>query len=286
MIYGKLNSMVNRSDKHLYAPDAVPAETVCKCCGGASVVVALLDAGRSGVDARAGRAQQTLSGQAVYYYRCTDCGFTFTRAFDHWSADDFAQRIYNADYPRHDPAYGQAGEGERGERTAADVIGQFGAYAAQLAVLDWGSGEGSFAASMRRHGFARVDEYDPFVAGAATRPQGRYDMVTCFEVMEHTLDPLALVADLASHRASDGAILISTLCCSKQVVDFGLENWHYCVPRNGHISFMAPQALMVCAQQQGLVSHSFSAGAHVMFDAAAVPVWLVPKLAPWGDKAC
>ena len=261
-----------------FAPTAVPVVTVCKCCAAPSTLVAVMDAARSGLDARAGRAVEALCGQAVYYHRCSGCGFTFTRAFDHWTPEDFTLHIYNADYVRHDPSYGAQGDGERGARTAADVIAQFGTHAPSLSVLDWGSGSGSFGAALRRHGFARVDAYDPFVAAAAARPIGRYDMVTCFEVIEHVPEPMALIADLALHRASDGAILLSTLCCSQQVVDFGLENWHYCVPRNGHISFMTPQALLHCAQQQGLVAHCFTPAAHVLFDAAQVPPWLAPLL--------
>ena len=258
-----------------FAPAAVPQQTACKCCGASSKLVAVMDAARSGVDARTGRAVEPLSGRAVYYHRCEGCGFTFTRAFDHWTQAEFARHIYNADYSRHDPAYA---DGERGTRTAGDVIRQFGAHSARLSVLDWGGGEGSFAAGLKRHGFARVDSYDPFVSGAAARPAGSYDMVTCMEVIEHVVDPAALVADLAACRAARGAILISTLCCTRQVMEYGLENWHYCVPRNGHISLMSAQALLHCARRAGLVAYSFSEAAHVMFDAAAVPDWLAPVL--------
>lgn len=254
-----------------FAPGAVPSETPCKCCGAASFLAGVMDAARSGVDARAGRAVEALSGLAVYYYRCVGCGFTFTRAFDHWTNEDFARRIYNADYARHDPQYLN---GARGKRTAGDIVRQFGTYARDISVLDWGCGDGGFADTLRQHGFARVEGYDPFVAGAAERPTGSYEMVTCFEVIEHALDPLGLVADLAACRASRGAILVSTLCCAQQVVDYGLELWHYCVPRNGHISLMTPNALMHCARAAGLVAFSFTEAAHVLFDRDAVPPWL------------
>ena len=103
-------------------------------------------------------------------------------------------------------------------------------------------------------------------------------MVTCFEVIEHVLDPLALVQDLAECRASDGAILMSTLLCSPQVVDFGHENWHYAVPRNGHISLLSAAALAICARRAGLQAHAFSERAHVLFDPAQVPAWLRASL--------
>lgn len=258
-----------------FAPLAVPVHTACKCCGEDCRLVAVVDASRSGTDVRSGRAVEPLTGQAVYYHRCQRCGFTFTRAFDHWTPADFAQRIYNDDYGRHDPSYT---DGERGTRTAGDVIGQFGSYAAHLSVLDWGSGEGSFCSALRHHGFARVVGYDPFVSGATELVAGQFDMVTCFEVIEHVLDPPSLIASLASHRAPRGACLLSSLMCTQQVVDFGLENWHYCVPRNGHISFMTGPALAHCARSVGLTAHSFTESAHVLFDPNAVPAWLAPVL--------
>lgn len=265
------------SSPNPFAPALVPARTDCKCCAAPSTLVAVLDAAHSGTDVRAGHTVEALTGLAVYYYRCSRCGFTFTRAFDHWTPADFAAHIYNANYARHDPAYAN---GERGTRTAADVISQFSAHAPRLSVLDWGSGAGSFAVALRQHGFARVESYDPFVATHMARPGGRYDMVTCFEVMEHVLEPLALIEDLAALRAPAGAILVSTLCCTQQVIDVGLAHWHYCVPRNGHISFMTPRALHEGARRVGLVAHSFTEAAHVLFDAAQVPRWLMSVLPP------
>jgi len=258
-----------------FAPRPVPSTTSCKCCSAVCTLVAVMDSSRGGVNARAGWAVDALSGYAVYYYRCAGCGFTFTRAFDHWTPAQWSENIYNEDYGRQDPDYLT---GARGQRTAQDVIGQFGAYAKQLSVLDWGSGQGSFAAGLEQYGFSQVDGYDPFVDNATSLPTGHYDMVTCFEVIEHVLDPVALVNDLAACRAGQGAILISTLCCTQQVIGFGLENWHYCVPRNGHISLMTPQALGYCASKAGLTAHSFTGAAHVLFDPAHIPPWLAAVL--------
>lgn len=261
--------------KNLFSPLRVPSETNCKCCGELSVLVAVTDASRSGSDVRAGRAVTKLSGLAVYYHRCTNCGFTFTRAFDHWTPGDFIANIYNAEYSLHDPAYNN---GERGHRTALDVLHLFGRGSNVLSVLDWGSGKGGFAATLKQHGFVNVDSYDPFEGEACDPPSAKYDMVTCFEVIEHVLDPVALTVDLAARRDKHGAILISTLCCTQQTIDFGLENWHYCVPRNGHISLLTPLALQYCAQSVGLAAHSFNEGAHVFFDPDLLPDWLAPKL--------
>jgi 2-polyprenyl-3-methyl-5-hydroxy-6-metoxy-1,4-benzoquinol methylase len=216
-----------------------------------------------------------LSGRAIYFYRCSACGFTFTRAFDHWHHSDFEKHIYNADYTIHDPEYAN---NERGERTAFDLIRTFGFDLSNLSILDWGAGQGGFSETLLKNGFSRVDSYDPFSINAARYPSDLYDVVTCFEVYEHVLEPVTLTSELAARRNPSGAILISTLCCTQQVVDFGLENWHYCVPRNGHISFMTPESLQVCAKSVGLCAYSFSVSAHVMFDPLNTPAWLTNRI--------
>src|ERR1700678_1141458 len=46
-----------------------------------------------------------LSGITIPYYRCSSCGFLFTNSFDDWSAEDFAEFIYNTDYIKVDGDY-------------------------------------------------------------------------------------------------------------------------------------------------------------------------------------
>jgi SAM-dependent methyltransferase len=106
-----------------------------------------------------------------------------------------------------------------------------------------------------------------------TRPQGRFDLIVCVEVFEHILDPVALLADLNSSLQQDGAILLSTLCCSQTVVDKGIANWWYCVPRNGHISFYSPESLALLAQPHGLQYRRLNDYLHVMYRHPA-PAWL------------
>lgn len=263
------------SESNPFSPSRVPFETACKCCGATSCLVGVVDASRSGSDVRAGRVVTELSGLAVFYHRCVRCGFTFTRAFDHWTPADFAEHIYNHEYGLHDPEYC---DGQRGRRTAMDIINQFGLKISHLSVLDWGAGKGGFTATLKSHGFKYVDSYDPFESDACELPDGKYNVVTCFEVIEHVLNPVELICDLAARRTHDGAILISTLCCTQSVVEYGLENWHYCVPRNGHISLMTPMALQACAREVNLSAHSFNEGAHVIFDSEYAPKWLSPML--------
>lgn len=114
-----------------FSLNPLPSSTSCKCCNGVCRLVTVMDAVRSGADVRTGRAVDALTGRVVSCHRCQGSGFTFTRAFDHWTTADFAKFIYNDDCIRHDPS---CRDWERESRTAADVIGQFGSHAARLSV--------------------------------------------------------------------------------------------------------------------------------------------------------
>ncbi len=57
----------------------------------------------------------------------------------------------------------------------------------KLDILDYGSGSGAFAERMAKYGFANITNYDPFSSPA--RPAGKFSLITCFEVIEHTVSP-------------------------------------------------------------------------------------------------
>ena len=186
-----------------------------------------------------------LSGIPVTYYRCPVCSFVFTGFFDGWSATDFSRFIYNDDYAIVDPAY----EHLRPAQTAAALSGLLAGCEA-FRILDYGSGSGRFAAEMSARGFAAVTGYDPF--SAPTRPQGKFDVITCLETIEHTVDPLSTLADMKEFLAEDGAVVISQ---SLQPPNIGeiRGNWWYIAPRNGHISIFAEDTFITMADRAGLV---------------------------------
>lgn len=47
-------------------------------------------------------------------------------------------------------------------------------------------------------------------AGELVQVEGRFDLVTCMEVIEHVSDPAAFVAQLAARLADDGLLIMST----------------------------------------------------------------------------
>lgn len=186
-----------------------------------------------------------LAGIPVIYYWCQKCGFIFTDFFDSWSGKDFVQFIYNNDYQIVDGEY----ERQRPERAAADLSealsGLEGAH-----ILDYGSGAGHFAEEMRARGFPSVTNYDPF--SAPERPRGKFEIITCLETIEHSVDPLATMEDMRGLLAEDGVIILGQ---SLQPADINKirANWWYIAPRNGHVSLFAEATFAEIADRLGLV---------------------------------
>ncbi|WP_323118290.1 class I SAM-dependent methyltransferase [Burkholderia alba] len=232
--------------------------SLCKCCAGPSRLCGVVDFSRSCND-RPGAKVAPCAGVPVYYHRCEQCGFVFTRAFDGWSYDDFSAYIYNDDYVRHDPDY----LGSRPAYNAEIVAGNFPDLSGKD-ILDYGSGLGLLEKNLKNRGFGSVDSYDP-IAGGTARPDRRYDVVIAFEVFEHHPAPLALIDEVAGFLRDDGVILFSTTLVTEAVLNEGIERWWYCAPSNGHISFFTPQALARVGAPHGLTPASFTEGIHFFF---------------------
>jgi SAM-dependent methyltransferase len=188
------------------------------------------------------------SGIDIIYDECDDCGFIFTSHFDQWDSIKFSADMYNEDYELTDPEW----DGTRARRDAETVKELF----EPCSVLDYGGGAGYLAEYLRSNGF-KAQSYDPFVAGSE-KPTNTFDMVTCFEVFEHTIDPLATLEECISFLRSGGRLFISTL-----LVDFlkdgpvhnpikAADGASFIAPRNGHISIHTKRSLDVLLHRLGL----------------------------------
>jgi 2-polyprenyl-6-hydroxyphenyl methylase/3-demethylubiquinone-9 3-methyltransferase len=247
-----------------------PAETFrdlrtipCKCCGGEATLCAAIDFHRSCEDTKGPVFPP--AGVDIPYHRCGSCGFAFTIAFDELTPEQFSTWIYNADYVRVDPDF----TGRRAAHSAQLIQNLFGHVARDIRVLDYGGGDGQMAAALRTHGFTDVESWDPFYADTAP-PAGTFDLVTAFEVMEHTPTPRETLAAMQGLMASPGLIFFSTLL---QPAGLGrLSDWWYAAPRNGHVSLYTRQALASLAASLGLTTGSASDLLHVAF-AGQPPAW-------------
>ncbi|HTZ70308.1 MAG TPA: class I SAM-dependent methyltransferase, partial [Acetobacteraceae bacterium] len=161
-----------------------------------------------------------------------------------WSPQDFARFVYNDDYIRVDGEYA----GSRPRRDADRIAARLAGFE-HLRLLDYGSGAGLFTGRLRELGFADVEDYDPF--SNPNRPAGTFDVITCFEVLEHTPNPIATLRDMASFLDPGGIVLCGT---SLQQPDFLTvrANWWYVAPRNGHASIYSLHTLATAASTLGL----------------------------------
>ena len=207
------------------------------------------------------------TGISVHYCSCNNCGHIWTACLDDWSESDFQRNIYNDDYVLADPPFTY----DRPARNAAMIDDMLGEFRNGLAILDWGGGDGLMARMLAERGYRNVISYDPFYGDNPLTPGLPFDLVTCFEVIEHVPDQRTLFADLASHVAPDGALLLSTLVQPADIGELRL-GWWYARPRNGHIRLHSRKSLELCLSREGLRLKSLSDEMHVAFWNADSPL--------------
>lgn len=235
-----------------------PADARCKICGGVARLFDVCDFATH--CHRPPTGAETLTGIAVYYYRCSACGFLFTPLTDGWSVQEFQAHIYNDDYYRiYDPGYAD----ERPRANANMIARFFGANRQNLSVLDYGGGDGALCRILsQEHGFADALSYDPISQPDQPLPARRFDLVSCFEVLEHVNDPLPVIRQLGA--LADGMVLFSTLVQPADIETQRLR-WWYAAPRNGHISLFSRPALAAAWRSTGMTLGSFNDNLHVAF---------------------
>jgi SAM-dependent methyltransferase len=207
------------------------------------------------------------TGISVHYCSCKGCGHIWTACLDDWSDSDFQRNIYNGDYVLADPPFIY----DRPARNAAMISDMVGAFREELTILDWGGGNGLMAQMLAGLGYRNVISYDPFYGDNPLTPGLPFDLVTCFEVIEHVPDQRTLFADIASHVAPDGALLFSTLVQPADIHELRL-GWWYARPRNGHIRLHSRKSLELCLSREGLRLKSLSDEMHVAFRNAESPL--------------
>lgn len=239
----------------LRVADALP----CKCCGAEARPAGEVDFHKSCEDQQRG-APFAPSGVAVRYHRCGGCGFLFTGAFDEWSHADFLAHVYNESYILVDPDFIEA----RPRGNAEHIATRLFPGSPSLRLLDYGGGNGMLADLLVGHGFSGARTYDPFYAGREGRPTGRFDVVTAFEVLEHSTDPLHTLREMRWFMDDRGMLLFSTLMQPADIDRVGLD-WWYAAPRNGHVSLYSRAALDSLMRRLGLACASFNDVLHVAY---------------------
>lgn len=205
--------------------------------------------------------QKVLQSFDARYLRCTQCGFVFVER-PVWLEQAYDLPIAAAD----------TGIVVRNLRFA-DLVGAL----IDLALpdgrqfMDFGGGAGLFVRLMRDRGFDfyRQDKYcdNIFARGFDVRPEQRFDLATCIEVIEHIIDPMSVFRQLAA--------LAPTLLVATELLP-PVRNrpgeWWYYAPEGGqHISFFSPRALQVVAERVGMHLASNGRNVHVFSKARISP---------------
>ncbi|HKY18963.1 MAG TPA: methyltransferase domain-containing protein [Rhizomicrobium sp.] len=234
------------------------AGQICKCCGGTAAFFRQYDLARTCEDRK--NSVFPASGVPVPYFRCGQCGFIFATYYDGWSSDEMARRIYNSDYILADP--------DITEKRPQYLAGVLSAMASPTwDILDYGGGAGKFAEELRKHGFQRIQYYDPYFS-SGERPKRQFYLVTAFEVVEHAIDPRASFADALSYVAPGGAFLFTTSLQPRRLD----PDWWYIAPRNGHVSIHTFSSLDRMAAALGVQWLSLSNALHLFYRTSESPV--------------
>lgn len=217
-----------------------PITPPCKMCASSTQIFGTVDFAKN-----CERYPFALTGVAVSYFRCTECELIFTDFFDDWTSQDFSDLVYNDAYILVDPQY----TGSRGIAIANHFISTFRDAGRGISILDFGAGNGSFADTVRKDGFCRVIAYDPYVDG--DKPEGRFDIVTAFEAVEHSITPRDTLDTLLTHMAPGGCIVVGTGMQPLNIETIRCE-WWYIGPRNGHATFYSYETIRQYAKEKGI----------------------------------
>jgi len=240
---------------HLKPP---AAQAPCKICGGPALLYGAVDFNRC--CEIPGFVKLPPANVAVHYRCCAACGFLFTDSFDDWSDAEFKANIYNEGYLAVDPEYA----GIRPRSNAGLVQRLFDAHKSKIRVLDYGGGNDLLCATLRSAGFADAVTFDPFVPEYCRAPEEKFDLVTCFETLEHMPDPLSGIGAIVANLADPGLVLFSTLLQPADIDKLRLD-WWYVGPRNGHISLFSRTAMVKAWQRYGCQFVSNGANLHIAF---------------------
>ena len=230
----------------------------CKICSGDSPLFDVIDFNRSCHPSNYSRG---LIGVPIYFHRCNECGFVFTRSFDAFGADNWRRFVYNGEYfATLDPDYQ-----ETRPRLNAEVLMAICKWFGQKKVLaaDYGGGNGALSMILRNR---QIEYYthDPYdLSDIPEKYVGKFNLISSFEVLEHTTEPIKTFEDILKLVGDRFLLVLSTQCSDGLIDEASRLAWNYVAPRNGHVSVYARQSLQYVPKKFKLDYLPVSRGLHL-----------------------
>lgn len=197
-------------------------------------------------------------------YRVVDCVSCSMRYLSPRVHESEVARLYGA------PEYWEKGGSDGGYssysamepllvRTFVRRLSPLPSRAAGARLLDVGCGPGAGLEAARTLGYEAwgLDVSAPAVAVASSRhpdrvrlgtlsdrlfPEGFFDVITLFDVIEHVHDPRRFAVDLAWHLAPEGRLVVATPNVESLLARVSGRRWvSYKIPE--HVSFFSPRTL-------------------------------------------
>lgn len=174
----------------------------------------------------------------IHYYSCTGCGFIQTEV-PYWLEEAYSSAIARSDV-------GLIGRNIKLSVFCSVFIPLF--FNSKARFLDYGGGNGMFVRMMRDRGY---DFYwqDKFSANLFAEgfevTDGKYALLTAFEVFEHLPDPLP---EIESMLNLSGTIIFTTRLLPRWRIN--PDEWWYFAPDTGqHVSFYSRESLRLIAKR-------------------------------------
>lgn len=187
------------------------------------------------------------TGVMVSYNRCNNCNHVFSPCFSEWTAEDFTTHIYNKDYLIADPEYPEI----RPAHFAREINRLFGNFKSELRHVDYGGGDGLTSDMLKSWGWD-TRTYDPYGKSSNEIPEGKFNLVTAFEVFEHSHKPQETMKNISKLLDDPGVLVMTTGFSDGEITDDKKLAFWYVSPRNGHISIFSKHSLIMLAQQYQL----------------------------------
>ena len=234
-----------------------PSSNICPVCDGTSALFDVVDFNKNCEEPRG--LHLDLSGEAIYYIRCSSCHFVFSPDMYSWDSKKFSEKVYNDEYIKIDPDFIKI----RPQFNALKMKQMFSGGAKLIRHLDYGGGNGTFSQLLTDAGF-NSRSVDPYAKTNHPISSGeKFNLITAFEVFEHIPYPRTLMHSLNDLLEPNGMICFSTLISDGKIQANQRLSWWYASPRNGHISLFSKRSLSILAKEFGFKFASFDQNLHL-----------------------